>query len=184
MFPLLFPVLPPLAPRQWLQRGCPGRLAFAVSLTLLLSGAAASAGGEDGPMASAPLPPPLPAAPPATGLQQPQEAPSPTSQRVLPKSHALAESGIQAGNLHKPYSNTQRRDDSAHAARGQKRPSHRAASNGEHRETHTVPQVASAIALPPAPLPFPYGYFPGTPPAYGYAPGYPPPWPPGPMLPR
>src|SRR4029077_8787485 len=106
----------------------------------------------------------------------------PTSQRALPKSQPRAESGIQAGNLRKPYSNTHRRDYSAHAARGQKRPSHRAPGNLGLRQTPTVPQVASAITPPPAPLPFPYGYFPGTPPAYVYAPAYPPPWPPGPML--
>jgi hypothetical protein len=42
-------------------------------------------------------------------------------------------------------------------------------------EAHTVPRVASTMIPPFAPLPFPFGYFPGGPPTYGYAPVYPPP---------
>src|SRR6516162_1276253 len=53
------------------------RLILAVSLTALLSGAAVPAGSQEGPMASAPLPPPLPPAPPAAGLQQPPGEPGP-----------------------------------------------------------------------------------------------------------
>jgi hypothetical protein len=162
----------------------PHRLAFAVCLTVLLCGTAISARGEDGPMASAPLPPPLPAAPPATGLQQPQGGPSPASQRVLPKSRPPADSGTQAAHLHKRNHGSHHIDHSAHAARGQKRDSRGATGNIEHREAPPAPRVASAMIPPPAPLPFPYGYFPGAPPAYGYAPVYPPPWPPGPALPR
>ena len=61
------------------------RLAVAVSLTVLLSGAEVSAGGEDGPMASAPLPPLLPAASPSSALEQSQDvAPSRAARRVLP----------------------------------------------------------------------------------------------------
>jgi hypothetical protein len=174
-------------PKAAVPAGMPRRLAFAVSLTMLLSGllsgAAVSAGGENGPMASAPLPPPLTPAPPATGLQQPQGEPSPALQRVLPTSRPPAESGMQAGNPHKRHNDAHHSNHSAHAGRGQKRPAQPAVGNVEHRETHTVPQVATAITPPPAPLPFPYGYFPGAPPAYGYAPVYPS-WPPGPVFPR
>ncbi len=169
----------------------PRRLAFAVSLTVLLfgllsgllSGAAVSASGEDGPMASAPLPPPLPAAPPPTGSQQPQGEPSSASRRVPPQSRSSAGNGMHAAYPHK-RNRDPRHDRSAHAARGQKRDSQWAIDNIEHRETYPVPRVASAMVPPPAPLPFAYRYIPGAPPAYGYAPLYPPPWPPGPALPR
>jgi hypothetical protein len=162
----------------------PHRLAFAVSLTILLSGTAASAGGEDGPMASAPLPPPLPAAQPATQLQQPQEEPSPTSRRVLPQARRPIGSSMQSAHRHKPNKDPHHIDHSARAARGQKRLGQREAGDAEYRETYTDPRVASALIPPPAPLPFSYRYIPGAPPAYGYAPVYPPSWPPGPVFPR
>ncbi len=158
------------------------RWVLAASLTVLLSGAAVSARSEDGPMASAPLPPPLPSAPPATVLQHPQGEPSRALQGALPKSSPPAETRMQVGNLPRHHDNAHRKDASARATRGQKRTGQRAVGNIEHRETRTVPQVASVLTPPPAPLPFPYGYFPGAAPAYGYAPAYPPPWPPGPML--
>jgi hypothetical protein len=162
----------------------PHRLAFAASLTVLLSGAAVSAGGEDGPMASAPLPPPLPAAPPATGSQQPQGEPSPTSRRVLPQSGRPTGSGMQEVRPHKRNNDPHHIPHSARAARAQKRLGQREAGDVEHRQTYTDPRVASAMIPPPAPWPFPYRYIPAAPPAYGYAPVYPPPWPPGPVLPR
>jgi hypothetical protein len=162
----------------------PHRLAFAVSLTVLLCGAAVSAGGEDGPMASAPLPPPLPAAPPATGTPQPQEEPSPTSRRVLPQSGRPTGSAMQSAHPRKHNNDPHHIDHAARAAREQKRLRQREAGDVEHRETYPVPQVAGVLTPPPAPLPFPYGYFPGDAPAYGYAPAYPPPWPPGPVFPR
>jgi hypothetical protein len=160
------------------------RLILAVSLTALLSGAAMPARSQDGPMASAPLPPPLPAAPPATVLQQPPGEPSPATQRVLPRSLPPTASGVQAGNSHDHHNDVHHGNHIARAARGQKRPGERTIGKGEHRETHSVPQVASALTPPPAPVPFHYGYIPGAPPVYGYAPVYPPPWRPGPMLPR
>jgi hypothetical protein len=160
------------------------RLAFAVSLTVLLSGAVVSAGGEDGPMASAPLPPPLPAASPASALKQPQGEPSPTLQRVLPQSSRPTGSGMQSARPHKHNNDPHHIDHSARAARGQKRLGQREAGDVEHRETYTAPRVASALIPPPTPLPFSYRYNPAAPPSYGYAPIYPPPWPPGPVWPR
>ena len=163
----------------------PGRLAFAVSLVVLLSGTAASAGGEDGPMASAPLPPPLPAAPPATELQQPQGEPSPTSLRVPPQSRRPTGSGTQSAHRHKPNYDPHHIDHSGRAAaHSQKRLGPREAGDAEHRETYTAPRVAGVLTPPPAPLPFSYRYNPAAPPSYGYAPIYPPPWPPGPVWPR
>jgi hypothetical protein len=157
------------------------RLAFAVSLTVLLYGAAVLAGGEDGPMASAPLPPPLPAAPPATGTPQPQEEPSPTSRRVQPQSSRPAGSGMQQAHPHKRHNDPHHID---HAARDQKRLRQRETGDVEHRETYPDPRVASAMIPPPAPLPFSYRYIPAAPPVYGYTPIYPPRWPPGPVMPR
>jgi hypothetical protein len=162
----------------------PRRLAFAVSLTVLLSGAAVSGGGEDGPMASAPLPPPLPASPPATGLQQPQGGPSPTLPRVLPQSRQPTGNGMQSGHRHKRNNDLHHVNHSARTARGQKRLGQRQPGDVAHRETYTDPRVASDMIPPPAPLPFPYRYTPAAPPAYGYAPVYPPPWAPGPVFPR
>jgi hypothetical protein len=158
------------------------RLAFAVSLTVLLAGADVSAGGEDGPMASAPLPPPLPATPPATG--SPQPAPSSASRAALPRSRPRTESNTHAAHLHERSNRPHHVDHFARAARGQKQLGQRAVGDAERRETYTVPQVANATTPPLAPLPFPYGYFPGAPPAYGYRFVYPPPWPPGPVLPH
>lgn len=153
------------------------RLAVAVSLTVLLSGAEVSAGGEDGPMASAPLPPLLPAAPPSSTLQQPQDvAPSRAARRVLPQCNLRAERGMQVAHLHK-RNDPHRVDHSKRAAQGERR-------LGQRAEAYTVPQAASTMIAPLAPLPFPFGYMPGAPPAYGYALVYPPPWPPGPALPR
>ena len=54
----MLPLLLAPAPRQRFWRGRP-RLILAMSLTALLSGAAVPAHSQDGPMASAPLPPPL-----------------------------------------------------------------------------------------------------------------------------
>lgn len=160
------------------------RLILAVSLTALLSGAAVPAGSQDGPMASAPLPPPLPPEPPAAGLQQPPGEPSPATKRVLPKSLPPTASAIQAGNSHDHHNDVHHRSHISRDARGQKPPGQRTVGEREHRETHTVPQVASVLTPPPAPVPFHYGYIPGAPPVYGYAPVYPPPWRSGPMLPR
>lgn len=160
-------------------------LAVAVSLTMLLSAAAVSAGGEDGPMASAPLPPPLPVAPPATGLQQPRGvAPSRAPRRVLPQPHPRAERGTQVTHLHKRNHDPHHIDHSTRAAQDEKRLGQRAVGDVEREEAHTVPRVASTMIPPFAPLPFPFGYFPGGPPTYGYAPVYPPPLPPSPALPR
>ena len=150
-------------------RASPGmshRLALAVGLTVLLAGAAGSAGGEEGAMATAPLPPPLPAAPPTTGLQQPQGGRSSASRPVVPQSHPRAEGGTRVAHLHKP-------------TRGQKHHGQRAVGNVDRREADAVPPVASAVTPPPPPLPFPYGYFPGAPPPYGSALLYLPPGPPG-----
>jgi hypothetical protein len=181
------PAFPGADPKAAASARMPRRLALAVSLAVLLSGllsgAAVSADSEDGPMASAPLPPPLPAAS-ATRLQHPPGEPSPASRQVLPQSRPLAESGMRAAQLPKHNRGPHHSDRSAHGARDQKRLSQRATGNIEHRGPYPVPRVASAMIPPPAPLPFPYGYFPGAPPAYGYAPAYPPPWPPGPALPR
>ena len=162
----------------------PHRLAFAVSLSVLLSGTAVSAGGEEGPMASAPLPPPLPASPPATGLQQPQREPSPTLSRVLPQSRRPTGNGTQSAHRHKRNNGPHHIDHSAHTAQGQKRLGQRQPGDFAHRETYTDPRVASDMIPPPAPSPFPYRYTPAAPPAYGYAPAYPPPWALGPVFPR
>lgn len=160
-------------------------LAVAVSLTVLLSGAEVSAGAEDSPMATAPLPPPVQAAPPATGLQQPQDVgPSRESRRVLPASHQRAERGMQLAHLHKRTNDPRHVDHSTRAARSEKRLGQRAVGEDERDETHTVPRVAGTIIRPFPPPPFPFGYIPGGPPAYGYALVYPPPWPPGSALPR
>ena len=160
------------------------RLAFAVAFTILLSGTAASVGGEDGPMASAPLPPPLPAAPPASALKQAQEEPSPTSRRVPPQARRPMGSGMQSAHPHKHNNGPHHIDHSARAAHGQKRLGQREAGDAEHRETYPDPRVASVLTPPPAPVPFSYRYNPAAPPAYGYSPIYPPPWPPGPVWPR
>jgi hypothetical protein len=161
------------------------RLAVAVSLTVLLSGAVVSAGGEDGPAASAPLPPPLPAAPPATGLPQPQGAtPSEASRRMLQQSNPRAERATQAAHARKRNNDQHRVDHATRAARGEKRHGQRAIGEVERGEPYDVPQVASTMMPPFAPPPFPFGYLPGAPPAYAYAPVYPAPWPPGPVLPR
>ena len=162
----------------------PHRWALAMSLTVLLSGAALSAGDEEGPMASAPLPPPLPAPPPATELQQPQGGPSPTSRPVPQQSRRPTGNGMQSAHPHKRNHAPHHIDRSARAARGQKQLGQRQAGDGGGRETYTDPRVASAMIPPPAPLPFPYRYIPAAPPAYGYGPVYPPPWPPGPVFPR
>ena len=165
----------------------PRRLTFAISLTMLLAGAAGagvSAGGEDGPMASAPLPPPRGAAPPATELQQPQPAPSSASRPALPRFHPRVESSTDVVPWHKRSSDPRHLNRVAHDAPDQKRFGQRAAGDSEHRKSYTVPQVAHATTTPPPPLPFPYGYFPGAAPAYGYALVYPPPWPPGPVWPH
>ena len=151
------------------------RLAVAVLLAVLLSGAVVSAGDEDGPAASAPLPPPLPAAPSATGLQQPQgvtptEA-SPRAQRAIRAAH-----GRKRNN--EPHSV----DRTTRAARDKKRLGQGAIGDVGRREPHHVPQVASTMMPPFSPSPFPFGYIPGVPPAYGYAPVYPAPWPPGPAF--
>jgi len=160
------------------------RLAFAVALTVLLSGADVSGGGEDGPMASAPLPPPLPTAPPTTVSQQPRREPSSPSRHELPQSRPRAQSGMQVAHLPKRSADPHHLGHFAGAARGQKRLGQPAAGDVERRETSTVPQVASSMIPPPTPSPFPYGYIPGALPTYGYAPVYPPPWLPGPTLPR
>src|SRR6516162_9601911 len=76
----------------------PRRLAVAASLTVLLAGAEVSAGGDDGPMASVPLPPPLPAAPRATEAQPPQAAPS---TRARPRVRPRAETGTHVPQPHK-----------------------------------------------------------------------------------
>ena len=161
------------------------RLAVAVSLTLLLSGAEVLAGNEDGPAASAPLPPPLPAAPLATGLQQPHGVtPSETSPHALPQSDPRTERAMQALHLHNRNNGPYRVDHSTRAARGEKRLGQRAVGGVGREEAYTVPRVASTRMPPFAPLPFPFGYMPGAPPPYGYTPVYPTPWPPGPALPR
>jgi hypothetical protein len=161
------------------------RLAVAVFLSVLLSGTAVPAGSEDGPAASAPLPPPLRAALPASGLQQPQGVtPSEASRRVLPQSHPHVERAIQAPHLRKPNNDPYRVDHSTRAARGEKRPGRHSIGDVERAEAHSVPRIASTMIPPPAPLPFPFGYFPSASPAYGYAPVYPPPWPPGPAVPH
>jgi hypothetical protein len=161
------------------------RLVVAVSLIVQLSGTAVPAGSEEGPAASAPLPPPLPAAPPATGLQQPQGTmPSEASRRVLPQSHPHVERAVQASHLRKPNNDPDRVDHSTRAARGEKRLGRHLIGDVERAEAHSVPRVASTMTPPLAPLPFPFGYFPSAPPAYQYAPVYPPPWPPGPVVPR
>jgi len=164
--------------------GRPRRLAFAVSLTVLLAGAEVPAGGDDGPMASAPLPPPLPAAPPAAGLPQPQREPSAASRPVLSQSRPRAETGGHIAQPHKRSGDTHAVDRFGRDPRGQKRLGQRAVGDGELWKRHAAPQVANSITPPPAPLPFPYGYFPGTAPAYGYALVYPPLLPPGPVLPH
>jgi hypothetical protein len=160
------------------------RLAVAVSLIMLLSGAEISAASEDGSMATAPLPPPLPAAPPATGLQQPQGAArSPASPRVVSQSHLRANWGMQLAHPRK-------RNNNAHhvhltrAARSEKRLGQRAAGDVERAEALTVPRVAGPMIPPFAPLPLPFGYIPSGPPAYWYALVYPPPWPSASTLPR
>lgn len=153
------------------------RLAVAVSLTVLLSGAVISAGGDDGPAASAPLPPPLPTALPATGLPQPQGV-TPTD--ASPR----AERAMQAAHGRKRNNDPHSVDRTTRAARDKKRLGQRAIGDVERGEPHNVPRVASTMMPPFAPLPFPFGYIPGAPPAYGYAPVYPAPWPPGPALPR
>ena len=160
------------------------RLAVALSLTALLVGAKVSADGEDGPMASAPLPPPLPAAPSGPGLRWPEAGRSAASHPALPRPHLRTDSTTHAAQLHQRGNDRHAANRFARGARGQKRLSQRAVGDGEHRNRDTVPQIANAMTPPPAPLPFPYGYFPGTPPAYGYSPVYPPPWPPGPILPH
>ena len=160
------------------------RLAVVMSMTALLSGAAISAPGEEGPMATAPLPPPLPAAPPSTGLEKPQGEPSVVSRRVLPQPRPPSATGMQPARLLKRKNDQHHDGFTPRAAHDQKRPGQHAVGNLERRETHTVPQVASAIIPPPPPSPFLYGYIPGAPPGYGYAPAYPPPWLPGPMLAR
>jgi len=161
------------------------RLIFAVSLTALLSGAAAPAGSQEGPMASAPLPPPLAPMPqPATGLQQPPGEPGPATQGVQPKSLRPTASGIEAGNLRDHHNDVHHRSHISRDARGQKRSGQRTVGERERPETRSVPQVASVLTPPPAPVPFHYGYIPGAPPVYGYAPVYPPPWGSSPMLPR
>lgn len=161
------------------------RFAVVVSLTVLLSGAAVSAGSEDGPAASAPLPPPLPAAPPVTGLQRPQDAtPSEASRRVPPQSHPRAERAMQASHPHKRNGDPHNVDHSTRNARGEKRVGQRAVGGVGREEAYTLLRVASTMMPPFAPLPFPFGYMPSTPLAYGYTPVYPPPWPLGPALPR
>lgn len=94
------------------------RLAVVVSLTLLLSGAEVSAGAEDSTIATAPLPPPVQAAPPASGLQQPQDAaPSPASRHILPQSHPRSGRVImQLKHLHKRNSDRYHVDHSTRAA--------------------------------------------------------------------
>ena len=161
------------------------RFAVAVSLIVLLSGTAVPAGSEDGPAASAPLPPPLPAAPPATRLQQLQGAtPSEASRRVLRQSNPHVDRAIQASHLRKPNNDPYRVDHSTRAVRGEKQLGRRLIGDVERAEAHSVPRVASTMTPPLAPLPFPFGYFPSAPPAYEYAPVYPPPWPPGPVVPH
>jgi hypothetical protein len=161
------------------------RLVVAVSLIVQLSGTAVPAGGEEGPAASAPLPPPLPAAPPATGLQQPQGAtPSEASRRVLPQSHSHVERALEASHLRKPNNDPYRVDHSTRAVRGEKRLGRHLIGDVERSGAHSVPRVASTMTPPLAPLPFPFGYFPSAPSAYQYAPVFPPPWPPGPVVPR
>jgi hypothetical protein len=161
------------------------RLAVAVSLTVLLSGAEVSAGNEDGPAASAPLPPPLPAAPPATGLQRPQGmTPTETPRLALPQSHPRADHAMQASHLHKRNNGSHRVGHSTRSAQGEKRSGRRSIGDVEREQSYTFPRVASTLMPPFAPLPFPYGYMPSAPPPYGYTPVYPTPWPPGPALPR
>ena len=161
------------------------RLAFAAFLILLLSKAELSAGGDDGPMARAPLPPPLPAAPSEISWQPPQSgAQSPAPRRELPRSHLRAERGTPVAHLHKRSHDPHHLDRATLLARGEKRRRRRAAGDVEPGEAYPDPQVASTMIPPFAPPPSPFGYNPSAPPAYGYAPVYPPPWPPGPALPR
>lgn len=161
--------------------GIPRRLAFAASLTVLLAGAEVSAGGDDGPMASAPLPPPLPSAPRATEVQPPQA--SAAARPALPRVPSRAESGTHVAQPPRRSSEPHAIDRFGRNARGQKRLAQRAVGDGEHPKGYIVPQAAHATAPPPPPLPFPYGYFPGAAPAYGYALVYPP-LPPGPVWPH
>jgi len=155
----------------------------AVFLTVLLSGAEISFGAEDGPMATAPLPPPVQAAPPATGLQQPQDAtPSPASRHVLPQSHPRTGRGMQLAHLHKRNNDRHHVDHSTRAALSEKRFGQHVVGDAEREQVYTVPPVASTMMPPLALLPLPFGYIPAGPPAYGYALVYPPPWPLGSAL--
>jgi len=135
-------------------------------------------------MASAPLPPPLPAAPPATELQQRRGGPTAAPRPVLPQSRPRAEGATPVAHLHKLTNDPRQIHHFARAARSRKRFDEHAIGDAERRETFTLAPVANATVPPLAPLPFPYGYFPGSPPAYGYAQVYPPTWLPGPVLPR
>src|SRR5262249_5122740 len=139
------------------------RLAFVVmSVTSSLAVSSVSARSEDGPiangpMASAPLPPPLPPAPPATGgLRQPQPQPR------APPPPRLAQSGpparTQASTLHKRHNDVRHGDHSARAVHSQKQPGSRSVGSVDRRGTHTVPQIASATPPPPPQAPFPYAH--------------------------
>ena len=171
----------------------PRRLAFAVSLTVLLfellsgllSGAAVSASGEDGPMASAPLPPPLPAAPPATGLQQPQGEPSSdlaARAAAVPSIHGKRYAGSE---IRTSITTTRVIATILRMLLVAKNGSVRVkAGDAEHRKRIPLRELQALLTPPPAPLPFSYRYNPAAPPSYGYAPIYPPPRPPGPVFPR
>jgi hypothetical protein len=170
-----------------------------LSLALLVI-SSISARAEDQPMASAPLPPPLPKSPPAA-----QSAPVAAAPQEHPPAKPAASDSAHIGNG-KQESVHRARISSSNPKRGAA--ADRAASayvknaakkHSASRGTGTVPeprvslrppekiapgeQIAGAMSAPGPPPP--YAYYPGYPPAFvPYPPAYQYPWPPGPVLPR
>ncbi len=148
------------------------RLVFAVFLILSLIAAQVSAGDEGGPMARAPLPLPLPAAPKQIGSAQ-GGTQSQTPQRELTRSHPSVEPSMSAVHLNKRTHRPRRLDPASLAARREEEHGRHSLGDVERAEAHLDRQVASTLVPPfPPPLP-PFGYNPSIPPAYGYGVGLP-----------
>ena len=155
------------------------RVAFAVFLIFSLTAAEVSAGGEDGPMARTPLPPPLSAAPQQISSAQ-GGSQSQTPQHE-PRSHRSAERRMSAADLHQRTRRPRHLDRASFAARGEEKHSRPPLGDVEREEAYRDRQVASTMILP-FPPPSPFGY-PSVLPAYGYRRVYPSLWLPGPAPP-
>jgi hypothetical protein len=173
------------------------RVAVGIALLLLSAGPAT---GQEGPRASAPLPPPLPAAPPEAGQSEADQSQAKPAAPKIKSDRSTSRLPKRSVSRLKHASRKDVRRKSASARSQTTRPASRSAAIAGSRrvpahtpgrlspppEEYYAPRVESAAAAPTQaprpPLPY-YRELPAGPPGNAYPPSFPYPWPPpGPGL--